>query len=101
MKGGIEPHGAEVLHHMMAYNDQSEADQAGAAWAEAIIEKGLSPTENFPLEIDGEQVGTVIVLDGQVEGDAARVVLWNNGALLAAVIGTPDDAAEFFKNVPY
>ncbi len=93
--------GGEVLHHMLAYSSQEESDQAGAAWAEAIIEKGLQATENFPLEIDGETVGTVIVLDGDVEGQAARIVLWNNGALLAAVIGTPDDAAEFFKNVPY
>lgn len=51
---------------------------------------------------DGEELGTVTVLEGEIEGDSVTTVLWSEDNLYEEAVAEDDDVAlDFFEELPY
>lgn len=99
--GYAGPDGVVVRHTLWAMPSPEEAEATRQTVAQSNVEDGFQVLDEQPVTIEGEQVGTVTVLQGEVEGSPLTLVLWTNGNIYAGAIGSGDAPTAFYQNVPY
>jgi hypothetical protein len=93
--------GVQVVHTLHSYASPEESNAAVQDASEGFAADGFEELQRGPIEVEGEQVGDFVAVQGQLDGQETQIVAWNNGPLFAMAIGPPDYVAPFFNNSVY
>lgn len=94
-----DPTGLNVRHILSAFSDATAADDSTQLFVDDIVRVfGAERLDEFPVEVEGRQVGTAYVL----AHEGGHIVVFNNGPLLISTAAAAlDSIGDFLSNVPY
>jgi hypothetical protein len=96
--------GVLVVYNLLDMSSPEEADELQQQQVQDEQEElGREVVSEEPFEgEDGEELGTVTVLEGEIEGSNVTTVLWSEDNLYEEAVAEDEDVAlDFFEELPY